>query len=114
MRTSRQVAAGLMPKLEDVHKEFVKKFGEEPSHREGNSEVSSCSGSVGMGRSIQSRSFFSHLFSFEVSGQAQPCSRTVYACRHEMANQGNLHFVQRMPAPQCPHAGESKENRFFL
>ena len=22
---------------------------------------------------------------------------------------GNLHFVQRMPAPQCPHAGESKE-----
>ena len=22
---------------------------------------------------------------------------------------GNLHFVQRMPAPQCPHTGESKE-----
>ena len=22
---------------------------------------------------------------------------------------GNLHFVQRMPAAQCPHAGEPKE-----
>ena len=77
---------GLMPKLEDVHKEFVKKFGEEPLTEKGiNSEVSSCFGSVGMGRFIQSRSFFSHLLSFEVSGKAQPCCRTLYACLHEMA-----------------------------
>ena len=74
-----------LPKLEDVHKEFVKKFWGRTSHREGNSEVSSCFGSVGMGRFIQSRSFFSHLFSFEVSGKAQSCCRTLYACLHEMA-----------------------------
>ena len=62
--------AGLMPKLEDVHKEFVKKFGEEPLTEKGIQRYRRVLGQLGMGRSLQSRSFFSHLFSFEVSGQA--------------------------------------------
>ena len=55
---------GLMPKLEDVHEEFVKKFGEEPLTEKGIQRYRRVFGSVGMGRFIQSRSFFSHLFSF--------------------------------------------------
>ena len=30
---------GLMPKLEDVHKEYVKKFGEDPLTEKGNRDI---------------------------------------------------------------------------
>ena len=72
-----------MPKLEDVHKEYVKKFGEEPLTEKVIQRYrrvwSAC-----MGSSFKGRSLISHFFSLEISGQTQSCRRTVYACVPEM------------------------------
>ena len=73
---------GLMPKLEDVHKEFVKKFGEEPLTEKGIQRYRRVLGQLAW--AALSRADLSFPISF-LSGQAQPCSRTVYACLHEMA-----------------------------
>ena len=76
---------GLMPKLEDVHKEYVKKFGE-------------------------ARADLSFPISFLSRFQAKP-NPAAEQCMRVFLKwlSGNLHFVQRMPAAQCPHAGEPKE-----
>ena len=99
-----------MPKLEDVHKEYVKKFGEEPLTEKGIQRYRRVLGSTGMGSSFKGRSLISHFFSLEISGQTQPCRRTVYACVPEMVVRESplctTHASSSMPLPR-----RSKRNR---
>ena len=100
--------AGLMPKLEDVHKEFVKKFGEEPLTEKGIQRYRRVLGQLAW--AALSRADLSFPISFLSRFQAKPNPAAEQCMRVFMKwLSGNLHFVQRMPAPQCPHAGESKE-----
>ena len=99
---------GLMPKLEDVHKEFVKKFGEEPFTEKGIQRYRRVLGQLAW--AALSRADLSFPISFLSRFQAKPNPAAEHCMRVFMKwLSGNLHFVQRMPAPQCPHAGESKE-----
>ena len=99
---------GLMPKLEDVHKEFVKKFGEEPLTEKGIQRYRRVLGQLAW--AALSRADLSFPISFLSRFQAKPNPAAEHCMRVFMKwLSGNLHFVQRMPAPQCPHAGESKE-----
>ena len=99
---------GLMPKLEDVHKEFVKKFGEEPLTEKGIQRYRRVLGQLAW--AALSRADLSFPISFLSRFQAKPNPAAEQCMRVFMKwLSGNLHFVQRMPAPQCPHAGESKE-----
>ena len=100
--------AGLMPKLEDIHKEFVKKFGEEPLTEKGIQRYRRVLGQLAW--AALSRADLSFPISFLSRFQAKPNPAAEQCMRVFMKwLSGNLHFVQRMPAPQCPHAGESKE-----
>ena len=100
--------AGLMPKLEDVHKEFVKKFGEEPLTEKGIQRYRRVLGQLAW--AALSRADLSFPISFLSRFQAKPNPAAEHCMRVFMKwLSGNLHFVQRMPAPQCPHTGESKE-----
>ena len=74
---------GLMPKLEDVHKEFVKKFGEEPLTEKGIQRYRRVLGQLAW--AALSRADLSFPISFLSRFQAIPCCRTLYACLHEMA-----------------------------
>ena len=99
---------GLMPKLEDVHKEFVKKFGEEPLTEKGIQRYRRVLGQLAW--AALSRADLSFPISFLSRFQAKPNPAAEQCMRVFMKSlSGNLHFGQRMPAPQCPHAGESKE-----
>ena len=99
---------GLMPKLEDVHKEFVKKFGEEPLTEKGIQRYHRVLGQLAW--AALSRADLSFPISFLSRFQAKPNPAAEHCMRVFMKwLSGNLHFVQSMPAPQCPHAGESKE-----
>ena len=99
---------GLMPKLEDVHKGFVKKFGEEPLTEKGIQRYRRVLGQLAW--AALSRADLSFPISFLSRFQAKPNPAAEQCMRVFMKwLSGNLHFVQRMPAPQCPHAGESKE-----
>ena len=99
---------GLMPKLEDVHKEFVKKFGEEPLTEKGIQRYRRVLGQLAW--AALSRADLSFPISFLSRSQAKPNPAAEQCMRVFMKwLSGNLHFVQRMPAPQCPHTGESKE-----
>ena len=99
---------GLMPKLEDVHKEFVKKFGEEPLTEKGIQRYRRVLGQLAW--AALSRADLSFPISFLSRFQAKPNPAAEHCMRVFMKwLSGNLHFVQRMPAPQCPHSGESKE-----
>ena len=99
---------GLMPKLEDVHKEFVKKFGEEPLTEKGIQRYRRVLGQLAW--AALSRADLSFPISFLSRFQAKPNPAAEQCMRVFMKwLSGNLHFVQRMPAPQCPHTGESKE-----
>ena len=99
---------GLMPKLEDVHKEAVKKFGEEPLTGAAEQRYRRVLGQLAW--AALSRADLSFPISFLSRFQAKPnpaaehCMRTFlkWLVMH-------LHFVQRMPAPQCPYVGEPKE-----
>ena len=105
--------AGLMPKLEDVHKEFVKKFCEEPLTEKGIQRYRRVLGQLAWAALFQGRSFFSHLFSFEVSGQAQSCSRTLYACLHEMAIRESA-FCPKNASTSVSSRRRVQRNCFFL
>ena len=99
---------GLMPKLEDVHKEFVKKFGEEPLTEKGIQRYRRVLGQLAW--AALSRADLSFPISFLSRFQAKPNPAAEHCMRVFMKwLSRNLHFVQRMPAPQCPHTGESKE-----
>ena len=95
---------GLMPKLEDVHKEYVKKFGEEPL----TGPWSAC-----MGSSFKGRSLISHFFSLEISGQTQSCRRTVYACVPEMVVRESP-LCATHASSSMPLLRRSKRNCFIL
>ena len=103
---------GLMPKLEDVYKEYVKKFGEEPLTEKGIQRYRR-SWSACMGSSFKGRSLISHFFSLEISGQTNPAGEQCMRVFLKWLS-GNLHYVQRMPAAQCPYSGEAKEIVSFL
>ena len=61
-------------------------------------------------RMREARGGHSFPISFLSRFQAKP-NPAAEQCRRVFLKwlSGNLHFVQRMPAPQCPHAGEPKE-----
>jgi len=59
---------GIMPKLEDVHKEAVKKFGEAPLT--GAAEVL---GQLALGSTFKSRFIFSNFVFVSFSGKTQSC-----------------------------------------
>ena len=99
---------GLMPKLEDVHKEYVKKLGEEPLTEKGEQRYRQVLGQLAW--AALSRADLSFPISFLSRFQAKP-NPAAEQCMRVFLKwiSGNLHFVQRMPAAQCPHAGEPKE-----
>ena len=99
---------GLMPKLEDVHKEYVKKFGEDPLTEKGEQRYRRVLGQLAW--AALSRADLSFPISFLSRFQAKP-NPAAEQCMRVFLKwlSGNLHFVERMPAAQCPHAGESKE-----
>ena len=73
-----------MPKLEDVHKEYVKKFGEEPLTEKGIQRYRRVLGQLAWAALSRADLSFPISFSLEISGQTQSCRRTVYACVPEM------------------------------
>ena len=99
---------GIMPKLVDLHKEAVKKFGEEPLTGAAEQRYRRVLGQLAW--AALSRADLSFPISFLSRFQAKPnpaaehCMRTFlkWLAMH-------LHFVQRMPATQCPYVGEPKE-----
>ena len=99
---------GIMPKLEDLHKEAVKKFGEEPLTGAAEQRNRRVLGQLAW--AALSRADLSFPISFLSRFQAKPnpaaehCMRTFlkWLAMH-------LHFVQRMPATQCPYVGEPRE-----
>ena len=99
---------GLMRKLEDVHKEYVKKFGEDPLIEKGEQRYRRVLGQLAW--AALSRADLSFPISFLSRFQAKP-NPAAERCMRVFLKwlSGNLHFVQRMPAAQCPHAGETKE-----
>ena len=102
---------GLMPKLEDVHKEYVKKFGEEPLTEKGIQRYRRVLVSL-HGQLFQGRSLISHFLFSRDFRPTQPCRRTVYACVPEMVVRESplctTHASSSMPLPR-----RSKRNRFF-
>ena len=91
----------LMPKLEDVHKEAVKKFGEEPLTGAAEQRYR---------RAALSRADLSFPISFLSRFQAKPNPAAEHCMRTFLKWLAlHLHFVQRMLASQCPYAGEPKE-----
>ena len=99
---------GLMPKLEDVHKEYVKKFGEDPLTEKGEQRYRRVLGQLAW--AAVSRADLSFPISFLSRFQAKP-NPAAEQCMRVFLKwlSGNLHFVQTTPAAQCPHAGEPKE-----
>ena len=99
---------GIMPKLEDLHKEAVKKFGEKPLTGAAEQRYRRVLGQLAW--AALSRADLSFPISFLSRFQAKPnpaaehCMRTFlkWLAMH-------LHFVQRMPATQCPYVGEPRE-----
>ena len=99
---------GLMPKLEDVHKEYVKKFGEEPLTEKGIQRYRRVLGQLAW--AALSRADLSFPISFLSRFQAKPNPAGEQCMRVFLKwLSGNLHYVQRMPAAQCPYSGEAKE-----
>ena len=76
---------GLMLKLEDVHKEFVKKFGEEPLTEKGIQRYRRVLGQLAWAALSRADLSFPISFLSRFQAKAQPCCRTLYACLHEMA-----------------------------
>ena len=98
----------LMPKLEDVHKEAVKKFGEEPLTGAAEQRYRRVLGQLAW--AALSRADLSFPISFLSRLQAKPNPAAEH-CMRTFLKWLALHlpFVQRMPASQCPYAGEPKE-----
>ena len=97
-----------MPKLEGVHKFYVKKFGEDPLTEKGE-QRRRVLGQLAW--AALSRADLSFPISFLSRFQAKP-NPAAEQCMRVFLKwlSGNPHFVQRMPAAaQCPHAGEPKE-----
>ena len=61
---------GIMPKLEDLHKEAVKKFGEEPLTGAAEQRYRRVLGQLCVGSTFKSRSIFSNFVSVSFSGKA--------------------------------------------
>ena len=98
----------LMPKLEDVHKEAVKKFGEEPLTGAAEQRYRRVLGQLAW--AALSRADLSFPISFLSRFQAKPNPAAEHCIRTFLKWLAlHLHFVQRMPASQCPYAGEPKE-----
>ena len=104
---------GLMPKLEDVHKEYVKKFGEEPLTEKGIQRYRRVLGQLAWAALSRARSLISHFFSLEISGQTQPCRRTVYACVPEMVVRESP-LCATHASSSMPLLRRSKRNCFIL
>ncbi len=101
-------ASGLMPRLEDVHKEPVKKYGEEPLTEKGEQRYRKVLGQLAW--AALSRADLLFPISFLSRFQAKP-NPAAEQCMRVFLKwlASNLHYVQRMPATQCPHVGEPKE-----
>ena len=98
----------LMPKLEDVHKEAVKKFGEEPLTGAAEQRYRRVLGQLAW--AALSRADLSFPISFLSRFQAKPNPAAEHCMRTFLKWLAlHLHFVQRMPASRCPYAGEPKE-----
>ena len=98
----------LMPKLEDVHKEAVKKFGEEPLTGAAEQRYRRVLGQLAW--AALSRADLSFPISFLSRFQAKPNPAAEHCMRTFLKWLAlHLHFVQRMLASQCPYAGEPKE-----
>ena len=91
---------GLMPKLEDVHKECVKKCGEDPLTEKGEQRYRRVLGQLAW--AALSRADLSFPISFLSRFQAKP-DPVAEQCMRVFLKwlSANLHFVQRMPAAQC-------------
>ena len=103
----------LMPKLEDIHKEYVKKFGEDPLTKKAEQRHGRALGQLAW--AALPRADLSFPISFLSRFQAKP-NPAAEQCMRVLLKwlSGNLHFVQRTPAAQCPHSGEPKEMVHFV
>ena len=99
---------GIMPKLEDLHKEAVKKFGEEPLTGAAEQRYRRVLGQLAW--AALSRADLSFPISFLSRFQAKPNPAAEHCMRTFLKWLSmHLHFAQRMPATQCPYVGEPKE-----
>jgi len=99
---------GLMPRLEDVYKESVKKYGEDPLTSQGEQRYRRVLGQLAW--AALSRADLSFSISFLSRFQSKPNPAAEHCMRVFMKwLSTHLHFVQRMPAANCPHPGESQE-----
>ena len=99
---------GIMPKLEDLHKEAVKKFGEEPLTGAAEQRYRRVLGQLAW--AALSRADLSFPISFLSRFQAKPNPAAEHCMRMFLKWLAmHLHFVQRMPATQCPYVGKPKE-----
>ena len=102
----------LMPRLEDVHKESVKKYGEEPLTEKGEQRYRRVLGQLAW--AALSRADVSFPRSFVSRFQAKPNPAAEHFMRVFLKwLASNLRYVQRMPATQCLHVGEPKELSHF-
>ena len=76
---------GLMPKLEDVHKEFVKKFGEEPLTEKGIQRYRRVLGQLAWAALSRADLSFPISFLSRFQAKPNPAAEHLYACLHEMA-----------------------------
>ena len=91
---------GLMPKLEDVHKEYVKKFGEDPLTEKGEQRYRRVLGQLAW--AALSRADLSFPISFLSRFQAKP-NPAAEQCMTVFLKwlSGNLHFVPVSHHPRC-------------
>ena len=99
---------GIMPKLEDLRKEAVKKFGEEPLTGAAEQRYRRVLGQLAW--AALSRADLSFPIWFLSRFQAKPNPAAEHCMRTFLKRLAMyLHFVQRMPATQCPYVGEPRE-----
>ena len=72
----KTVHVGLMPKLEDVHKEFVKKFGEEPLTEKGIQRYRSVLGQLAWAALFRADLSFTISFLLRKFGYSEHCVHT--------------------------------------
>ena len=103
-----------MPKLEDVHKEYVKKFGEEPPLTEkGIQRYRRVLGQLAWAALSRADLSFPISFLSRFQGQTQSCRRTVYACVPEMVVRESP-LCATHASSSMPLLRRSKRNCFIL
>ena len=104
---------GLMPKLEDVHKEYVKKFGEEPLTEKGIQRYRRVLGQLAWAALSRADLSFPISFLSRFQAKPNPAGETVYACVPEMVVRESP-LCATHASSSMPLLRRSKRNCFIL